>query len=261
MNLANRSEYIESSIEGHILRIAMNRPEKKNALTPPMYDGMAELIIQARQSKDIRVIYLTGTQDCFSSGNDLSSFAGERVSDQDGTAPLRFLKALIYCEKPVVAAVNGAAVGIGTTMLLHCDMVIAGEDSRFQLPFAKLGVCPEAASSYTLPLRIGYHRAAEMLMLGDVISAVQAAQWGLVNAVYPNAEYQQQALVVAERLAQQPPSSIQTTKKLIREPLLRAIEEAMERENLAFAECLASPESKQAIAAFMAGRPADISRQ
>ncbi|MEZ5502299.1 MAG: enoyl-CoA hydratase [Halioglobus sp.] len=250
---------IQSRIEHRVLHIAMNRPEKKNALIAPMYLRMAELIEQAGASSEVRAIYLTGTQACFCAGNDVTTFTSMEATADGKTPPVRFLEALARCELPVVAAVNGPAIGVGTTLLLHCDFVIAGQDSYFQVPFVQLGVCPEAGSSFTIPLRMGYHRAAEFLLLGEKLAAQQALEWGLVNAVHPAADYQSRALALAERLAQQPPTSLRVSKRLLRAPLLREIELAMAAENASFATCLNSPEFGEAIAAFLERRPADFS--
>lgn len=256
MNLGTDIEEIAATLNDHVLTIAMQRPAKKNALVAAMYLRMAELIVNAQASPSVRVIVITGTRDCFSSGNDVSSFAVPTDGDVDATPPLRFLNALVQCELPVVAAVNGPAIGVGTTLLLHCDFVIAGQDATFQTPFVKLAVCPEAASSYTMPLRMGYFRAAEMLLLGETYTATQALACNLVSAVHPVSEYQQRAQALASRLAQQPPGSVRATKKLLRAPVRKAIEDAMQFENREFAACMASPEFAEAINAFLQRRPA-----
>jgi len=251
---------INAQLDAGVLRITLHRPAKKNALTSPMYWRMAELIRAAGASSAVRAIRIGGAPDCFSSGNDVTTFTSlER--DADGVpAPVHFLNALAHCELPVVAAVNGVAVGIGTTLLLHCDFVLAGEDALFRTPFVDLGLCPEAASSYTMPLRMGYIRAAQMLLLGETFNAQQALASGLVTAVYPVAEFEQRAGELALRLAALPPTSLRTTKRLLRAPLLAAIEHAMAAENAAFADCMAAPEFGEAIGAFLEKRAPDFSR-
>ncbi|NND69363.1 MAG: enoyl-CoA hydratase, partial [Halioglobus sp.] len=187
MELGQEIEEITVALADYILTVSMNRPAKKNALIPAMYLRMAQLIKAAGESRDVRVILVKGTRECFSSGNDVASFGGatDGASTDDDVAAVKFLKAIAACELPIVAAVNGHAVGVGTTMLLHCDFVIAGENARFKTPFVNLGVCPEAGSSYTMPMRMGYSRAAEMLLLGDTLSAEEAVACGLANSAHP----------------------------------------------------------------------------
>ncbi len=255
-------ESINTKLKDFILEISMRRPEKKNALIPPMYLRMAELIQAAGESPDVRVILIKGSQECFTSGNDVSTFGSttDGGSTDDDVAAVKFLKAIAACELPVVAAVNGHAVGVGTTMLLHCDFVIAGEGARFKTPFVNLGVCPEAGSSYTMPMRMGYSRAAEMLLLGETLSAEQAVACGLANSSHPVDQFEAVAHDIAKRLSKLPPSSVQATKRLMRAPLMQVIPEVMSEENRAFSACMETPEFTEAITAFMGGREADFSR-
>ncbi|GAB5450186.1 MAG: enoyl-CoA hydratase [Halioglobus sp.] len=260
MNLGTDIDEILVDFEAGVLTLRMNRPAKKNALIGPMYTRMAELMEAANHDADVRVILLTGSETVFSSGNDVASFTSS-ATDASGELPsVRFLNTIAHCEVPLVAAVNGYAIGVGTTLLLHCDLVIAGDEAVFQTPFVDLGVAPEAASSYTLPQRVGPQRAAEMLLLGERYTAQQALDWGLVNAVYPPDRFQEEALTLARKLAKKPPTSLRATKKLLRAPLLRHIEGAMQAENAEFARCMQSPEFAEAITAFMERRAPDFSR-
>ena len=174
-------------VKERVMWIRMNRPEKKNALTGAMYTAMSDAISQAGNDPAVRAVVITGTQDCFTAGNDLVDFANAKPGG--GPAPaITFLQTISTAQKPVMAAVNGVAVGIGTTMLLHCDLVYAGTSAKFHLPFVNLGLCAEGGSSLLLPAMLGQHRAAELLLLGDPFGAEQAQQFGIVNQVFPDSE-------------------------------------------------------------------------
>ena len=242
-----------------ILQITMNRPDKKNALTLAMYEAMTAGMIDAAEESAVRVIVIAGTEACFTAGNDLGDFLNSPPADQDSPV-FQFLKALVSARKPVVAVVHGPAVGIGTTMLLHCDLIYASASARFQLPFVNLGLSPEAASSLLLPQLLGYHRAAELLLLGEAIDANTALHWGLVNAVRPDEELDGYALHRAEQLAAQPPNAVQLSKVLMRRTSPAAIEETMAEEGRHFMARLRSPEAREAMQAFLERRPADFSR-
>lgn len=258
MDLSGDVEQVISSLDGGVLTITMHRPEKKNALTTPMYTRMAELVERAGGSPSVSVILLCGGRDCFSSGNDVTTFGS--MDEDQGAAPIRFLNAIAHCELPIVAAVNGPAVGVGTTMLLHCDFVVAGEEAVFRTPFVDLGVCPEAASSYLMPLQMGYLRAAQMLLLGEAVAADRAVEQGLASAVYPVASFMDEARALAARLAGRSPTSLRTTKKLMRAPMLAAIEAAMAHENSEFRACFEAPEFGETLGAYLEKRPADYSK-
>lgn len=265
MNMGNDIDEIVTSLDAGILTIQINRPDKKNALYGAMYTRMAELLEEADKSKSVRVIYLTGSQECFSSGNDVSTFSGpsgDDGSDQsmEDLPSVRFLNTIAHTELPIVAAVNGPAIGVGTTMLMHCDFIVAGEDVVFHTPFVMLGVSPEAASSYLMPLRMGHTSATQMLMLGEKFNAQRALDCGLASAVYASNEYQGEALALARKMAALPPTSLRSTKKVMRAPLMQAIDAAMVFENKAFATCMESPEFAEAITAFMERRAPDFSR-
>jgi enoyl-CoA hydratase/carnithine racemase len=243
----------------HILCIKINRPQKKNALTIAMYAALADALVQADEDGDIRVIFLQGTVDCFTAGNDLQDFIDYRPNGEFRQAN-PFLDAIRRAKKPIVAAVGGVAVGIGTTMLLHFDLVYAGESAQFQLPFVSLGLCPEAASSFLLPRLIGHLRASELLLLGEPFSAQKARQIGLVNAVYPDSELIDQAYIQAQKLAHQPPASVQLTKALLKRPIARDIADTMAKELKLFSERLGSAECTEALSAFFERRKPDFSK-
>ena len=251
--------HILTEKQNHILRISFNRLERKNAITRDMYGALAEAIAAAEADTSVRVMLLQGDPTCFTAGNDLKEFADNPPRSAD--APVfRFLGAISHATKPVVAAVGGPAVGVGTTMLLHCDLVYAAPNTRFHLPFVNLALCPEAASSYLLPLAAGYRQAAEMLMLGEPFGVEQARAAGIINAVVPEAELFAHAAAAAEKLAAKPPGSLRLTKQLMKAAHLGAIEKAMATESGHFGALLASPEAKEAFAAFFEKRPPDFSR-
>lgn len=258
MDLSGEINEVLASLDGGVLTITMNRPDKRNALIPSMYSRMADLIERAGHATDVSVIMITGGENCFSSGNDVTTFGD--MDEDYGAAPVRFLNTIAHCELPIVAAVNGPAVGVGTTMLLHCDFVIAGEAAIFRTPFVDLGVCPEAASSYLMPMRMGYDNAAKMLMLGETLSAERAVERGLATAVYSSVSFLQEARILAARLAGRSPTALKITKKLMRAPIMAAMDAAMERENRHFRECSEAPEFGETLAAYIEKRPADYSR-
>ncbi len=241
-----------------ILRIKINRPEKKNALTRAMYAAMAAAIARADDDSGIRAVFLHGTEDCFTAGNDLKDFQAFR-QDGNNKDVSKFLSAISCAKKPIVAAVSGVAVGVGTTMLLHCDLVYAGEGAKFILPFVALGLCPEAASSFLLPKLVGHKRASELLLLGEPFSAVKACEIGLVNAVYPDAEFIDKALSQAQKLVQQPPASVRITKALLKRPTSQYIADTMAEERKHFSERLNSGECDEAFSAFFERRKPDFS--
>lgn len=251
--------HVVLSREGGILQIRMHRPEKKNALTAAMYTQLHEALLRADADPGIRVILLTGTDDTFSSGNDLQDFAEKPATDLD--APVfHFLRALNGLQKPLVAAVSGAAVGIGTTMLLHCDLVYCDATARFQLPFTSLGLCPEGGSSLLLPRLAGYHKAAELLMLGKPFDAATAREIGLVNDVLAPAALQAAALQRAYELAAQPAAALRLTKALLKRSTRTLLEDVLSDEGRHFLARLQSPEAKEAFAAFAEKRKPDFSR-
>jgi enoyl-CoA hydratase/carnithine racemase len=255
----NKTEMVTTKIDRGILRLGIQRAEKKNALTLAMYDALTAALEAAENDEQIRAVLLHGTENCFTSGNDLHDFAKNPPQGEDSPV-FRFLQAISCATKPLVAMVSGDAVGIGTTMLLHCDLVYADETARFQLPFVNLGLCPEAASSYLLPKLVGYLQAAEILLLGETIAAEKALGLGLVNDIFPAADLYQQVVNKALRLAAQPPASVRLTKSLLREHQARQVAEVMSKEGKLFLQQLAKPEAQEAIKAFMEKRKADFSQ-
>ena len=252
------SEHVSVSIKDRILTIRMQRPEKKNALTREMYLGMNAGLKQADADANVRVILITGTEDCFTAGNDLVDFANAKPGE---TSPaILYLQTLAATKKPVMAAVSGVAVGIGTTMLLHCDLVYADSTARFQLPFVNLGLCPEAGSSAILPGLVGHRRAAELLFFGEPFNATTAHALGIVNEVATLGSVHEAALAKAKHLAEKPPAALQTTKALLKEAMSGTIADAMAKETERFAALLQGPEAKEAMMAFMQRRKPDFSK-
>jgi len=237
---------ITTTLDKHILRVQLTRPQKKNALTPAMYDTLRDAIERANDDSDIRVVTITGSGDSFCAGNDLKSFLDDPGSD----SAARFIRAIAAAKTPIVAAVNGVAVGVGLTMLLHCDLVYAAADAKFNFAFIDLGLLPEAGSTYLLPRMLGYGRAAELLMLGDSFSADKAQQCGIVNAVVAADELEALALAKAEQLAAKPPQALRQTKMLLRRGSALAVQETMELELSMIGERLVSDEVRGIMQAF-----------
>jgi enoyl-CoA hydratase/carnithine racemase len=253
------TEFVRISTLDGVTEIAINRPQKKNALTQAMYAAMADAIAAAESDPAVRALLLTGyTPDdasgdggspVFTAGNDLADFLTD--FRMDASSPVfRFLFSLVRATKPVVAAVDGPAVGVGTTMLLHCDLVYAGRNTRFQLPFINLGLVPEGGSSLLLPLLAGPQRAAELLMLGDPFDAETARSCGMVNCVLESGDVLPAARAAAAALAAKPAEALRTTKRLLRAPQRAALEEVMLAEADAFATALQGPEAAAALQAF-----------
>ncbi len=242
-----------------IMSIRFNRPEKKNALTQAMYAAAADAMMAAAEDNAVRALLIAGTDDCFTAGNDLQDFLNN--PPQGESSPVtRFLNALVRTQKPLVAAVEGVAVGIGTTMLLHCDLVYAGENARLQLPFVNLALVPEAGSSRLLPEMLGHRRAAELLMLGDMFDARRAVELGIVNATCPDGNAYAHAYERAQALAAKPPEALRLTKELMKRGQREMVRDQMQVESALFAERLASPEAREAMLAFMERRKPDFSR-
>ncbi|MDR3416214.1 MAG: enoyl-CoA hydratase [Nevskia sp.] len=253
------SELIQTHLQDRVLTLRLNRPEKKNALTQAMYAAMAEALSQAATNPEVRVVLFTGVPDAFSAGNDLQDFLSNPPAGED--APVaRFMRTLAVFPKPVVAAVNGVAVGIGVTLLLHCDLVYAGQNARLQMPFTNIGICPEFASTYLLPRIMGNVRAAELVMFGEPFGAAKAHEYGLVNAVLPDTEVEPHALERARKLAQQPPNALRVTKKLMRRWSESTAVEAIKIEADHFIPMLRQAEALEAMSAFMQKRKPDFSK-
>jgi enoyl-CoA hydratase/carnithine racemase len=241
-----------------VATIEIARPEKKNAMTAAMYQAMAEGLEAAAADPAVRAVLITGQPGIFTSGNDLEDFAQRPPSGMDSPV-FRFMFALAGCDKPVIAAVTGAAIGIGTTMLLHCDFVYVSDEARLAMPFVNLGLVPEFASSALAVRRLGAAKAAEKLLLGDPMLPSEAVECGLANAVLPAAEVLPHARRVAERFNQLPPGAVQDTKRLMREAAgdLRPV---IEREAGVFGQRLRSPEAREAFQAFFEKRRPDFSK-
>lgn len=250
---------IVAHTEERILTLSLNRPERKNALTLAMYSTLADLLKQADQNPNIRVIVLAGTEDFFTSGNDLVDFMNEPEIHENHPV-VRFIEALRHCGKPVVAVVRGHAIGIGTTLLLHCDLVYVADDARLQLPFVNLGLCPEYASSYLIPRLVGQQKAAELFLLGEPFSGEEAASLGIATKAMPAHELADYANAKITRLAQQPPGAVRRTKALLRAATRVAIDASLSTEYAGFAAGLASEECKESITAFFEKRAPDFSR-
>ena len=247
---------IHTGRQDGVFILEIRRPEKKNALTAQMYRSMADALEGAESDSSVRVILIRGHAGMFSSGNDLADFIANPPTGKD--APVfAFLGAILHARKPIVAAVSGPAVGIGTTMLLHCDYIVAGESTQFILPFVNLGLCPEAASSLLLPAFVGLRRATEMLFFGDRIDAAKALDWGLVNAVVSDAEADDAALARALTLAKKPAQALLVTKALIRKNLTPLARAALAEEGAHFRDLLASPAARECLSAFLEKRPPD----
>lgn len=250
---------IRTAVVDGVATLEIARPEKKNALTGAMYQALADGLAAAQADAAVRAVLITGQPGIFTSGNDLEDFMQRPPQDADSPT-VRFMKALTGCDKPVIAAVTGAAIGIGTTMLLHCDFVYVADDARLAMPFVGLGLVPEFASSLLVPQLMGPRLAAERLLLGDPFTGEQAVECGLANAVLPAGEVLKHARRVAERFNTLPPGAVRESKRLLRRGVAAAVDEAIETELVLFAQRLRSPEAKEAFQAFFDKRKPDFSK-
>ncbi|TFW30433.1 enoyl-CoA hydratase [Duganella callida] len=253
---------ILSSKNNGILTLEFNRPERKNAITAAMYQTMADAINEAENDSAVRAILIVGKEDIFTAGNDLEDFMKNAPSSGaiEDRSVYKFMMALSGSGKPVVAAVAGNAVGIGTTLLMHCDLVYAGDNAKFSMPFVQLGLCPEFASSLLLTQIAGYPRAAEKLMLGEAFGAQEALDMGLVSKVVAAAELRAFAEGQAAKLVALPASSIRVTKQLMKAARKGPVTDAIAAENEHFARMLSSPEAKEAFMAFFQKRKPDFTQ-
>src|SRR6266403_4964883 len=242
---------------GSILRVQLNRPAVKNAMTSAMYIVLADAFNAAAKDDRIRVVLWHGAGDSFCAGNDIGDFIKHPPGAGESPQAL-LMKALIGFDKPIVAAVQGAAIGGGTTMLPHCDFVYAGETAKFQMPFINLGLVPEFAATFSIPMRIGYLRAAELLQLGLPFDANRAAELGLVTRVVPDSRLLETATETAQKLAEKPAAALQASKRLMKKPWRDALLEAAKAENSEFSERVRSADSKEAITAFFEKRAPDF---
>ena len=254
---------IKTATLNGVATIEIARPEKKNAITVAMYQAMAEALLAADADPAVRAVLITGQPGIFTSGNDLEDFMQRPPgagSDNAESPVFGFMKALAGCGKPVVAAVTGAAIGIGTTMLLHCDFVYVSDEARLAMPFVSLGLVPEFASSLLVPQLMGHARAAEKLLLGDPFTGADAVEAGIANAVLPAGEVARHARRVAERFNALPPGAVRDSKKLLRRGREQAVLETIGVEGRLFGERLQSPEAKEAFSAFFQKRKPDFSK-
>src|SRR5438270_7777208 len=248
------SEHVRVEKEGPVLAITLARPERRNAITVAMYEALAEAVVGAAADESVRLITFRGEGQDFAAGNDLGDFLNALPRDTDDIPVWRLLRALAQCETPLVAAVHGNCVGIGTTMLLHCDLVIAEEGARFSLPFVDLALVPEAASSLLLPRLAGRRRAARYLLLCEAFGVEEAEAIGLVSHRAPAGCLVEQLNEVVARLLAKPPEAMRQTQKLLRRSARDETLERMKLESRIFAERLASNEVKEAITAFFEKR-------
>ncbi|WP_341894055.1 enoyl-CoA hydratase [Ferrovibrio terrae] len=246
------TEILTAQADG-ILTITFNRPEKKNALTSAMYATLADALEAAETDAAVRVILFAGNGGAFTAGNDLQDFLNNPPQG-DNTPVFRFLRAISTASKPLVAAVTGVAVGVGTTMLLHCDLVYVGAGAKLSLPFVNLALVPEAASSLLLPAMIGHHRAAELLLLGEPFDADTAKAYGIANAIFPDARVVPEALQIAQKLAAKPPTAMKLTKQLLKHTK-GDVAGQMALEGGHFRSQLKSAEAREAMTAFFEKRP------
>jgi enoyl-CoA hydratase/carnithine racemase len=252
------TKHLTTEREGAVAVLRIERPEKKNALTAEIYEALTAALERAEADPGTRAVVITGSGDSFTAGNDLNDFL-ERPPRGPESAVWRFVVTLAGLETPLVAAVNGIAVGIGTTLLLHCDLAYAVPSARFACPFVNLGLVPEAGSSLLLPRVAGARAASEILLLGEVFDAERALAWGLVNALHPPEALMEAALGAAAKLAAKPPGSLRATRALLRgapEELANRIEDEMRL----FAQLLEAPEAREAFTAFREGRKPDFSK-
>jgi len=241
-----------------VMTITFNRLDKKNSITSTMYAAMADAVAQAAADPAVRVVLFQGHESIFSAGNDIGDFLNQPPTTQESPV-FRFLRGIATFEKPLLAAVAGPAVGIGTTLLFHCDLVYAGDNAAFSMPFVNLGLCPEAASSLLAPRMFGYHRAAEALLMGEPFFAEAAQEVGLVNRVVPPTEVNGYAQAQARKLAAKPLSSLIATKRLMKGDT-QAVLQKMDEEGQSFGRMLREPAAKEAFGAFMEKRKPDFSK-
>ena len=255
----SESEHIQRKLSDGILTLRINRPDKKNALNLAMYQALADGLREADGDDSVRVILICGGADCFTSGNDLADFLSAPPTGPESPV-MQFLFAISEVRKPLVAAVHGLAVGIGVTMLLHCDLVYAGSGATFQMPFVNLGLCPEAGSTLLLPRIMGHQRAAELLLFGEPFGADKAHSLGIVTEVCPDDAVLATAEKRAAHLVKQPAAALRLTKELLKRDYATPLRETIAEEGAQFMARLRSPEAAEALQAFMQRRQPDFSR-
>ncbi|WP_219095524.1 enoyl-CoA hydratase-related protein [Pseudomonas sp. UMAB-40] len=245
------TDAIQLERERGLLTLRLNRPDKKNALTRAMYSHLADALKQADTDPEINAVLITGSAECFTAGNDIADFIQQPPSNLDSPV-FHFMLNLLECRKPVIAAVAGAAVGIGTTMLLHCDLVYVSRDARLRMPFVNLGLCPEFGSSLILPRLLGHAKAAELLLLGEGFSGEQAAAWGIATEALGSGEAAlAKAREMALRFESLPPDAVRISKQLMKAPNREQLRKVIEEEGALFTQRLRSQEAMAALSAFM----------
>ena len=244
---------------GGILRVAFNRPEKKNAMTGNMYTSLADVLNEADKDDSISVVLWHSTGNVFCAGNDVVDFL-KNPPKQDAFPQGDLMDAFVRFEKPIVAAVQGAAIGGGTTMLTHCDFIYAVESAKFQLPFINLALVPEFGSSFSIPARAGYLRAAELYLLGEPFTAARAAELGLVTRVVPDADLLTTATATAQKLAAKPSGALLASKRLLKQPSIGQLNAAIKNESQEFMERVTSADAKEALSAFLEKRPPNFTK-
>src|SRR5215510_9866663 len=250
---------INTERSGSILRVELNRPGKRNALTAAMYTRLADIFNEAAKDEETRVVLWHAAGDAFCAGNDMGDFLNNPPGEAN-FPQARLMDAFIGFEKPIIAAVQGVAIGGGTTMLTHCDFVYAGESAKFQLPFINLALVPEFGSSYSLPARIGHLRAAELFLLGEPFTAARAAELGLVTRVVIDRDLLATATETAQKLAAKPSGALRASKRLIKQASIGEVKAAMKSEDQEFFERLRSAEAKEAFSAFLEKRPPNFTK-
>jgi enoyl-CoA hydratase/carnithine racemase len=250
---------ILNHVDQGVMTLTFNRVDKKNSITAKMYAALADALEQAKDDAHVRVVVIQGHATIFSAGNDIADFLNAPPADENASV-FRFLRNIAAFPKPIIAAVAGPAVGIGTTLLFHCDLVYAGDNAAFSMPFVNLGLCPEAASSYLVPNMFGYHRAAEVLLLGEPFMAEAAMEVGLVNRVLPPTEVNDYAHAQARKMAGKPISALIETKRLMKAPHVATVQAQMSQEGASFGRMLREPAAKEAFGAFMEKRKPDFSK-
>ncbi|MFY9959743.1 enoyl-CoA hydratase [Pseudomonas sp.] len=245
------NDLIEHDLDNGLLTLTFNRPDKLNALNSAMYTLLGDLLQSAQDNPQVDVIVITGGSQCFSAGNDLKDFLDNPPSDMDSPV-FRLMRVVMALDKPLIAAVSGAAIGIGTTLLLHCDQVLVSRTAKLRMPFVPLGLCPEFGSSLLLPRMLGHARAARLLLCNELLTGEQAVQWGLANELHDDGE---QCLAAARQLAAKlqglPQAALRVSKRLLKDAHRQELEATVQREGLLFIERLHTPDAKAALRALV----------
>lgn len=253
---------ILSSRDEGVLTLRFNRPDKKNSITQAMYSSLAESIEAAAADPEVRVLVLGGSPGVFCAGNDMLDFmtAAQKGGSAGDSPTIRFMNALAAFPKPAIAAVNGLAIGVGVTLLLHCDLIYAGQGARFTMPFVNIGIVPEYASTYLMPRIMGHARAMELVMFGEPFTAAHACECGLVNEVLADDRLEARVTERARTLARQPPNALRTAKRLMKRWTELTVTQAIPLEAFHFGPMLSKPEAQEAIGAFLQKRKPDFSK-